>query len=87
MIKLHTDHYFHIGDTHLTAGKPCQDYAISSVDNNAAFAVVSDGCSTGGDTDIGSRIIALSTITALREYWTKSDCASGEIVSEEINIH
>jgi len=86
MISLYTDHYFHIGDTHLTAGKPCQDYAISSVNNNAAFAVVSDGCSKGGHTDIGSRLIALSTINALYEHWTKIG-EFNENASQKIALH
>jgi len=69
MIQLQTDHYFHIGKAHLTGGKPCQDYAISQVYNQAAFAIVNDGCSSGGQTDIGARILALTTINALKQYW------------------
>jgi len=67
-MKLYTDHYFHIGFAHLGGGKPCQDYAISQVYKNAAITVVSDGCSTGGDTDVGSRIIALTTMAAMRDH-------------------
>ena len=69
MIQLFTDHYFHIGKSHLTGGKPCQDYAISQVSNLAGFAIVCDGCSSGRHTDIGSRILALATLNALKEYW------------------
>lgn len=69
MIELFTDHYFHIGNAHLGSGKPCQDYAISSIYNGAAFAVVSDGCSTGRHTDVGSRLVSLSTLSAIRDHW------------------
>lgn len=68
-IKLFTDHYFHIGGAHLTSGKPCQDYAISDVYEKMAFAIVSDGCSTGRHTDVGSRILSLSTASAIRDHW------------------
>lgn len=69
MIKLHTDSYFHIGQTHLGAGKPCQDYATSGMHNDVAYAVVADGCSTGGATDVGSRVLALSTATAIEKHF------------------
>ncbi len=69
MVRLYTDHYFHIGKIHLVTGKPCQDYATSVVYDGAAIAIISDGCSTGGDTDIGSRILALSAAKAIREHW------------------
>ena len=68
MISFSTDSYFHIGEAHLGAGKPCQDYATSGQCKEAVYAIVSDGCSTGGATDVGSRILALSTATALENY-------------------
>lgn len=86
MTRLYTDHYFHIGNRHLTSGKPCQDYAISSVYNDIAFAIVSDGCSTGGNTDVGSRILALSSATAVREHWAINRDALGEFVPQEVML-
>ena len=68
-IELFTDHYFHIGSAHLTSGKPCQDYAISDVYEKMAFAIVSDGCSTGRHTDVGSRMLSLGTASAIRDNW------------------
>lgn len=61
------DHHFHIGSAHLTTGTPCQDYALSGVHEQGAFAIVSDGCSTGRHTDVGSRILTLATAQAIRE--------------------
>ena len=65
MVKFYADDYFHIGHAHLGTGKPCQDYSFSSVYGQIGFAVVSDGCSTGRHTDIGSRVIALATAAAV----------------------
>jgi len=65
---LYVDDYFHIGQMHLASGKPCQDYSFSGVIDDGAFAVVSDGCSTGRHTDVGARIIALSTVNALQRW-------------------
>jgi hypothetical protein len=62
------DHYFHIGAPHLTGGKPCQDYALSGVLGDIAYAIVSDGCSTGGNTDVGARLVALSTATIIKKF-------------------
>lgn len=62
-----TDSYFHIGQMHLIQGKPCQDYATASVFGNIALAVVSDGCSSGGNTDFGSRFIVLAVLAAIRK--------------------
>ncbi|MBU0646855.1 protein phosphatase 2C domain-containing protein [Patescibacteria group bacterium] len=87
MVQLYTDHYFHIGNTHLTGGKPCQDYAISDVCNNAALAIISDGCSTGGHTDVGARILALSTATAIREHWIINQKAFSETIPLEISLN
>jgi hypothetical protein len=58
-----------MGHLHLTSGKPCQDYARSVIlDDSAAFAVVSDGCSGGGETDNGSRILSHSAVQAMRVF-------------------
>ncbi len=66
MSLFRADHYFCIGDAHVKEGKPCQDYAISDIMQNAAFAIVSDGCSAGGHTDIGARMMTLGTARAIR---------------------
>ncbi|HEY4511718.1 MAG TPA: protein phosphatase 2C domain-containing protein [Candidatus Paceibacterota bacterium] len=65
-MKLTADAHFLIGHDHFTSGKPCQDYALSGVVGNSVFAMVSDGCSTGGQTDVGARTIALTSAKAIR---------------------
>lgn len=76
---MHTDAHFVTGSAHQTSGKPCQDYADASVLNGGAFAIVSDGCSTGGRTDIGARAVVLSTAQAIRHHWntTKNPLRDG----------
>lgn len=64
-MRFTADHAFHIGSQHLRGGLPCQDYALSFAGPDHASAVISDGCSSGGHTDIGARIAARSTRTAL----------------------
>ena len=59
-MQFSTDHAFHIGGVHTREGKPCQDFALSGVHENVAYITVSDGCSTGGMTDVGARVWALS---------------------------
>lgn len=80
MVKFCTDHYFHSGVLHTGDGKPCQDYAISGNFGKAAFGIVSDGCSSGRNTDVGSRIISFATASAIREHWkTTPETAVQEI--------
>ncbi|MFA5831723.1 MAG: protein phosphatase 2C domain-containing protein [Candidatus Paceibacterota bacterium] len=83
-IVFSADHYFHIGAPHLTGGKPCQDYALSGVCGDVAYAVVSDGCSTGGNTDVGSRLVALSTVVAIKKF--ASGNKRGERLSEDVSV-
>lgn len=68
MVRLSADHHFSIGQEHVTSGKPCQDHALSVTENTMACAVVSDGCSTGGETDMGARVLTFGSIAAIRAY-------------------
>lgn len=72
-MRFSADHYFQIGHAHYTAGKPCQDYALSRSNGLIACAIVSDGCSTGGNTDVGSRILTFGTLQAIRDHAKASD--------------
>lgn len=67
-MPLATDHTCHIGEQHVRTGKPCQDYSLSgTVSDTLAYAILSDGCSSGGLTDIGARLMVLATKRALLE--------------------
>ncbi len=52
------DSAFLIGKAHHDTAKPCQDYALANGQEDRGWAVVADGCSTGGRTDLGSRMWA-----------------------------
>lgn len=60
MKRLHADSAFVTGRAHQDSARPCQDYALAGAGAGAAgplaWAIVSDGCSTGGHTDIGARL-------------------------------
>ena len=53
---MNTNTYYEIGSSH----KVCEDYALSGIYKDMAYAIISDGCSASDDTDIGARL--LSTI-------------------------
>ncbi len=56
-----TDVFFAIGSTH----KVCQDYARCGKDPSKPFAILSDGCSSAPDVDLGSRLVTLAAETQL----------------------
>jgi hypothetical protein len=63
---VHADAHFRMGGAHEREGSPCQDYATSGTTlSGLPFAVVSDGCSSSGRTDLGARLLALSTARLL----------------------
>lgn len=57
MFTFNSDSTFHIGQLHKVHVTPCQDYADSKIiENDGRFILaLSDGCSTAGKTDFGSR--------------------------------
>lgn len=69
---MNTDSYFAMGKTHTV----CQDYARHGIvtdqswHRNHPFAIVSDGCSSCPDTDIGARLLAV----ALANTFNMLDC-------------
>jgi len=65
-----TDSHFHIGKPHLTGASPCQDYTLSGMCDDAAYAIVADGCSSGGKTDVGARVLAHVTAKAVCRHWS-----------------
>lgn len=64
-MRFFVDHHFVIGDDHVAQGKPCQDHALSVCSGGLAASVVSDGCSSGGETDMGARVLTFATLRAL----------------------
>ncbi len=54
-MKIHLDHLLKIGKSH----KVCEDYIISGYDP-VPYIILSDGCSSSPDTDVGARILCLA---------------------------
>jgi len=67
VVLTHADAHFRMGSGHEAEGTPCQDYALADAAAARPFAVLSDGCSSSGRTDVGARLLALATRTLLRE--------------------
>lgn len=63
---IHADEYYYIGSIHRAKGSPCQDHALSYVDEKMAFGSIADGCSQGESTDVGARIINYATLQVLK---------------------
>ncbi len=66
-MNINVDSHFVIGKSHFRQNKPCQDHATSSEVDGIGTIVVSDGCSDGGQTDIGARVITCAANSALGE--------------------
>ncbi|MGI9296580.1 MAG: protein phosphatase 2C domain-containing protein [Gammaproteobacteria bacterium] len=65
-VRVNADAYFSIGAAHVTSGVACQDYAMAGED----YGIVCDGCSSGGRTDIGARMLALELDHLLSQHTT-----------------
>lgn len=61
-MKISVDHFLKIGSSH----KICEDYIISGYDP-IPYVILSDGCSSSKDTDVGARILAHSAKKVLHE--------------------
>lgn len=57
------DHYYRIGATHLY----CEDY-VTQGNHPLPFVVLSDGCSSSENTDIGARILAHTVKKIIERY-------------------
>ena len=51
---MNTDCYYEIGHSHIF----CEDYALAGIVNNIGYAIVSDGCSSSDNVDVGARVLA-----------------------------
>jgi hypothetical protein len=79
---MHADSAFVTGRSHQDSARPCQDYALSGSARGMAWAIVSDGCSTGGHTDIGARLwshAAQQILMADRELPQSLDALHGAL--------
>lgn len=71
---MNSDAHFVIGTSH----RVCEDYAIAgNCENRGPYAIVSDGCSSSSNTDIGARLLAHSAKLAIER--TQSFYSEGVI--------
>ena len=87
--KFSSDHHFLIGKSHTNSGKPCQDFALSGflTGDEATCIIVSDGCSSGRHTDMGSRIIAFALERAIESRWNIHRSSNDLNLVEEVNFY
>lgn len=72
---MNTDCAFWIGSTHAV----CQDY-VTATPGEACGVVLSDGCSSSPDTDIGARLLVLSAarLSPVRDDAAEAICAAAD---------
>lgn len=58
---MHADHHYEIGSSHVA----CEDYALSGTKEGLTYAILSDGCSSSKDSDVGARILCHLAKSAL----------------------
>jgi hypothetical protein len=64
---MHADTAILTGTRHTAAATPCQDYtAAGALPDGRVWGVIADGCSTGGETDLGARAWALAAREVLK---------------------
>lgn len=76
-MSLNADHFFQIGTGH----KVCQDFALSGVTKDFAYAIVCDGCSGSKCTETGAQILAYSARDVISErLFEDSDYNIGHVI-------
>lgn len=67
-MEMTTDAHFVIGGLHIRQNMPCQDHTRCGGTPETAFISLSDGCSTGGETDTGARIMNTAAAIVIQNY-------------------
>ncbi len=79
---MNSDCAFWIGKTH----RVCQDYAVAGVGEGTAYAVVSDGCSSSPDTDIGARLLAKAAERLLPDWDPGEAVTRAAVCAERLGL-
>jgi hypothetical protein len=83
-MQLHYDHYHTIGLTH----QVCQDYVVSG-EEPTPFIVLSDGCSSSPNSEIGAKILTLTTQQILKnaDQWPLDYADFGQqLINTALNV-
>jgi hypothetical protein len=96
---VHADAHFRMGTGHNAEGSPCQDFATFGNVGGVPYAVVSDGCSSGGRTDLGARLLAMTAARTIADglkapqraswgdgddEWSNSPMADRKLLVEQV---
>lgn len=65
-MEIFTDHFYEKGHNHLV----CQDYALSQLGKDYAFFVVSDGCGSAPNSEVGSMVLANAFKATYESLWS-----------------
>jgi hypothetical protein len=76
---VYADRYFEIGSTHTV----CEDYALAGTEDGLSWAILSDGCSSAKNTDVGARLLAHIGKEALQHLHAQGKLFDSSFLSEE----
>ncbi len=76
-MKIVTDSHYSIGKTHLV----CEDYACHGHDP-MPYVILSDGCSSSENTDVGARLLALNARQSISQFLTTSHWDMGRRITD-----
>lgn len=87
-VRYSIDATFHIGQLHNTHVMPCQDFAdgFTTVERDKAFVVVSDGCSSGGQTDLGSRFLSRRLYAQMQQLLKGSEADLVHSIDQQVCV-
>jgi len=77
---VNSDSFFEIGHTH----KVCEDYAVSGTVEGRCYGIISDGCSSSEDTDIGSRLLVKALQQTIHNAYNKESCRQALVSSVHV---
>jgi hypothetical protein len=67
---------------------PCQDFAdgFTTVNQDKAFIVVSDGCSSGGQTDLGARFLSRRLYAQMQQLLKSSEADLTHSIAQQVCV-
>lgn len=88
-MKIIVDSHFVIGTWHIHQNMPCQDHTRVGLVDQSGYISLSDGCSGGGETDTGSRVLNSAAAASLEDYislGTIDPYEPSKILGEKIRV-
>src|SRR4051812_3848977 len=84
---MHTDFAVLTGTHHTAKASACQDYCVAGMTRERAYAIVADGCSQAGETDLGARAWALGARRLIKSdpFWLGVPGQLGAMIADHAN--